>query len=87
MFFEEYLEDWENREDADGEKLYEDYYVMNKNIIDKYNVPIIEEVKEYMDYHEGEKLNYINKDTLYEFIEQISSIDLKEYEQRAKRTL
>jgi len=87
LFFEEYLDDWENREDANCKKLYEDYYAINKNIIEKYNAPIVEEVKEYMTYHEEGKLNYINKNSLYEFIDEISNIDLKEYEQRARRTL
>lgn len=84
LFFEEYLNDWENRDDANGEKLYSDYYILNKSIIEKYNVPIVEEVKDYMAYHKEEKLNYINKETLYKFIDEISDIDLKEYEQRAK---
>ena len=85
LFFEEYLNDWENREDASCEKLYGDYYSINKNIIEKYNLPVLEEVKEYMEYRKEEKSNYINKKTLYKFIEDISNIDLKEYEQRARR--
>lgn len=84
LFFEEYLDDWENRDDANGEKLYSDYYVLNKSIIEKYNVSIVEELKDYMSYHKEEKLNYINKETLYKFIDEISDIDLKEYERRAK---
>ena len=38
-----------------------------------------------MEYRKEEKSNYINKKTLYKFIEDISNIDLKEYEQRARR--
>lgn len=84
LFFEEYLDDWENREDAVGEKLYDDYDVLNKTIIEKYGVPIVEEVKVYMKPIEDYTLNYINKDTLYDFIEEVSNIKLEEYANRVK---
>ena len=85
LFYEEYLNDWENRDDADGEKLYEEYYMINEAIIEKYNIPLVEEVKDYMVYRKEENLTYIDKETLYQFIDEISSINLQEYEQRAKR--
>lgn len=85
LFYEEYLNDWENRDDADGEKLYEDYDIINEAIIEKYNIPLVEEVKDYMFYRKKGKLTYIDKETLYQFIDEISSINLQEYEQRAKR--
>lgn len=78
LFYKEYLGNWDNLEGVSSIKLYDDYDITNKYLIDMYNIEIAEEIKTDIYYKQGE-LTYIDKSTIVEFIEKVSSINLEQY--------
>ncbi len=77
-FYIEYLNDWDNREDASQVKLYCDYDIITKEIVKKYNIKFPKEIERYNIEKEG-KTNYIKEDTIFEFINKIGKINIEEY--------
>lgn len=65
------------------DKLYNDYYILNKDIIPKYNVGMIEEIKEFMTSKEG-KPEILNLALIYKLIEEVSSLDIDEVAKEVK---
>ena len=69
LFYNKYLDYYVK------DKLYNDYYILNKEIIEKYNVELIDKIKEFMILKEG-KLEVLNIDMIHRLIEEASSLDL-----------
>lgn len=65
------------------DKLYKEYYILNKEVIEKYNVELIEEIKEFMISKKG-KLEVLNIDMINRLIEEASSLDLDEVAKEIK---
>lgn len=74
-FYHNYL-DWDNRVDKNKELLYQDYDILNKEVIEKYNIILPDEIKDVCKEKEG-KLTYIKRKTIYDFIKKIASIDIE----------
>lgn len=70
LFYNKYLEKW-------GISIYDDYDILNKRIIEKYKIEIPKEIENGVGYKDG-KLSIIDENSLYEFIETVGKIKLKE---------
>lgn len=64
--------------------LYDDYDMLNKTIIEKYNVKVLKEIEEYAKYKQGEP-QILKKDIIYKFIEEVSSFDIKDIRNKVKK--
>jgi len=69
LFYNYYL-DYYSKQD-----IYDDYYILNKELIEKYNVLEIEEIKQYMTLKEG-KTKIINLELICKVIDEVSELDL-----------
>ena len=78
-FYQSYLNNWDQRKDANREILLQDYDILNKEIMEKYEVTFPKEIQEYAILKEGE-LTYIKRETIFDFIEKMSKINLEDYE-------
>ena len=58
------------------EELHNDYDLINKQIVEKYRVKIIDEVKDKIYYKEGTP-KYLTYETACKFINEVSKIDLE----------
>jgi len=70
VFKDEYLELEKN-----NDEFYYDYDCLNKTLINKYEILILENIKKYMNYIEG-KPKYLDIDKVINFIEEISSLNI-----------
>ncbi len=77
-FYNKYFSTETKEMKSSGNKFYKDYDCLNKFIIDKYDIEIIDIVKKYMNYYEGEP-KYLKKDKIIKFIDEISKIDINTY--------
>lgn len=64
--------------------VYNDYDILNKTIIEKYNVKVLKEIEEYAKYKQGEP-QILKKDIIYKFIEEVSSFDIKDIRNKVKK--
>ena len=71
LFYNYYLEFFSK------EYIYDDYDISNKSIIDKYNVKILEEVKNNIFFKEG-KMKILTFPLIYKIIDEISNINLEQ---------
>lgn len=76
MFYRDYLNNWDDREDKNRNKLLQDYDILNKELIEDYGLQVPENIKEYAMYKEG-KTTYIDKLTIKEFIDKVSNTDIE----------
>lgn len=63
---------------------YYDYDCLNKALLKKYHIEIMENIKKYMNCIEG-KTRYLNIDKVIKFIEDMSNINLEEQVERIKQ--
>ena len=71
-FYEEMKKAKEN-----NDKFYNDYDCTNKELIEKYNIKIIDKIKKYMSCIE-EKPKYLKIDKVNKFIENMANLNLEE---------
>lgn len=65
-----------------GDGFYKDYDCLNYELIEKYNILIPEKIKKYMQIQKiFEKPKYLTLKKVIDFIEEISSLDLKQQAQ------
>lgn len=64
--------------------LYDDYDMLNKTIIEKYNVKVLKEIEEYAKYKQGVP-QILKKDIIYKFIEEVSSFDIEDVRNKVKK--
>ena len=69
LFYNKYLECF-------SKDIYNDYDILNKKLEEKYNVILLDEIKDKVFHKEGE-LKLLNLDTILEFIDKTSECDLK----------
>ena len=55
--------------------IYDDYDISNKVLIDKYNVKLLEEIKDTVFFKEGE-MKVLNFELIYKLIDEISNLNL-----------
>lgn len=72
IFVDECLETERN-----NDSLYFDYDCLNAELIKKYKIDVLENIKKYMNTLEG-KTKYLDKEKLINFIENISSLNLND---------
>lgn len=66
-----------------SEKIYDDYDILNNEIIKKYNVKIPKEIESIIHYKEG-KLTYLSQELVDKIIENVSSKSIDEYIEEIK---
>lgn len=70
LFYNRYLKDF-------SKKIYDDYDILNKYLMEKYKVILPEKIKNYVFFKEGE-LSLLDRESIVEFIDNFSRIDLLE---------
>ena len=70
LFYNHYLEFFSKKD------IYNDYDISNKSIIEKYNVKLLDEIKDTVFLKEGE-MKVLNLPLIYKLIDEISDIDLE----------
>lgn len=60
-----------------NDRFYYDYDCLNKELIEKYNLTILDNIKKYMNLYD-EKPKYLKKLKVIDFIDNISNIDIQE---------
>ena len=76
LFYNHYLPRFDRQE------MYHDYQVLNKPIIEKYNVNVIEEAKEYSKSIEG-NTNILSYEMACKMIDEISMLNLEKVKEEA----
>lgn len=71
-FYQEHQEMMKN-----NDRFYYDYDCLNKELIEKYKINVLENIKQYMNFYDGEP-KYLVKSKVIDFIEQISNINIQD---------
>ena len=82
-FGRKYFDEEMRKAKENNDKFYNDYDCTNKELIEKYNIKIIEKVKKYMSCIE-EKSKYLKIDKVNKFIEDMANLNLDEQEKIIK---
>lgn len=77
-FYQNYLNNWDQRKDVNREILYQDYDILNKEIMEKYKITFPKEIQKFAILKEGE-LTYIKRETIFKFIDKMSKINVEDY--------
>ncbi len=78
LFYNKYIETFSKK------IVYNDYDILNKGIMDKYNVVIPEEIKPYVFFKNEGKPKILTKELVEKFIEDVSNLDLDIVEKQVK---
>ena len=71
LFYNHYLDYFSKPE------IYEDYDVLNRPLVEKYNVNIIDEAKKYAHFHDGEgETKVLSYDLACKVIDEVSKLDM-----------
>lgn len=68
-----------------SKEIYNDYDILNEELIKHYNIDIPEEIKDKAQFRTGE-LKVLDRDKVYKAINEISRKSLKEYKREIKKT-
>ncbi len=77
LFYNQYLKTIPRKESK--EILHADYDIINKALIEKYNIDILEDIKKYVHYKEG-NTKILTLDFIIKVIDDISNLNLQEVE-------
>ena len=66
-----------NEMKKNNDKFYNDFDCLNKDLLEKYEIQPLENIKKYMGIHEGEP-KYLKLDKIINFIEEISDMDIQD---------
>lgn len=58
--------------------MYQDYDILNKEIMEKYKITFPKEIQKFAILKEGE-LTYIKRETIFKFIDKMSKINVEDY--------
>ena len=70
LFYNKYLEKWE-------QSIYDDYDIINENIIKRYEIEIPSQVQEKVKFKQG-NLSILNEDDIYKFIDFVGKINVRQ---------
>lgn len=76
LFYNYYIENFSKQ------YIYDDYDISNKTLIYKYNVKLIDEIKENVHFKVG-KMKVLNFSLIYKLIDEISSLNLEQVQKEA----
>lgn len=76
LFYNKYVEVFSN-------DMYNDYDILNKYLIEKYNVELLDKIKDKVFFKEG-TLKILNKDLCDKMIKEISDLDIDEVANEVK---
>lgn len=68
MFYKKYLDRW-------SPKIYDDYNVLNRLLVEKYNIQLPEKIQNYVKF-EDKPLTILNLDDIISFIETVGKIPI-----------
>lgn len=80
LFYNEYFPNAKNET-----RQYNDYDILNKELIEQYKIEIPEEIKGVVKYKEG-KLEILDKEKVNQMIQEISKKSIKEYKKEVLKT-
>ena len=78
LFYSKFLNSW-------SDKIYEDYNILNNEIVDKYGITIPKEIEYIIQPKEG-KLNILNREDVHKFIETVGKINYRELVKKYNKT-
>lgn len=78
LFYNQYFPNHDSR-------LYNEYDITNKELIEKYSISVPDEIKDCVQFKEGE-LEILDKEKLFKMISEISKKRLSEYKKEIKQT-
>ena len=70
LFYDRFLSRWSS-------EIYDDYDILNKKLIEKYNIQIPKEVEKYVNIKDG-KLRKLSLEEIIEFIEAVGKLPLED---------
>ena len=70
LFYNKYLEKWE-------QSIYDDYDIINENIIKRYEIEIPSQVQDKVKFKQG-NLSILNEDDIYKFIDFVGKINVRQ---------
>ena len=70
LFYNKYLEKWE-------QSIYDDYDIINENIIKRYEIEIPSQVQEKVKFKQA-NLSILNEDDIYKFIDFVGKINVRQ---------
>jgi len=76
-FYNKYFKQEHQEIIKNDDRFYYDYDCLNKELIEKYKINLIDNIKQFMNFYDGEP-KYLKKEKVIDFIEQISNINIKE---------
>ena len=62
---------------ANNDRLYYDYDCLNKKLVEKYKIDLLEKVKKHMNMYDA-KPKYLKEERIIDFIEEISNMNIKD---------
>ena len=75
LFYNHYLKEFPRKESK--EILHNDYDLINKKLIEKYNIEVMDNIKQYI-YHKEGKPIILTLDLVNRLIDEISNLDIEE---------
>lgn len=85
-FSEKYFKQEIQKAKENEDKLYNDYDCLNKELLEKYNIEIVDELKKFMSCID-ETPKYLESKKVKKFIEEMSNINLQEQEDLIKKEI
>lgn len=76
-FYNKFFKEEHQEVIKNNDRFYYDYDCLNKELIEKYNLTILDNIKKYMNLYD-EKPKYLKKLKVVHFIDNISNIDIQE---------
>lgn len=70
LFYNKFLDKWEK-------SIYDDYDIINQNIIKKYGIEIPKEIQEKVKFKQG-ILSILNEEDIYKFIEFVGKLNIRQ---------
>lgn len=76
-FYNKYFKKEHQEMIKNNDRFYYDYDCLNKSLIEKYNINVLENIKKFMNMYD-EKPKYLTEDKVVNFIDEISNMNLQE---------
>ena len=76
-FYNKYFKEEHQNMIKNNDRFYYDYDCLNKELIEEYNLIILDNIKQYINFYDEEP-KYLNKSKVIDFIDNISNMNIKE---------
>lgn len=76
-FYNKYFKEEHQEIIKNNDRFYYDYDCLNKQLIEEYNIEILDNIKEYMNFYDKEP-RYLKKSKIIKFVEEIANMNIKD---------